>query len=271
MHKVKTDEHTSSSSVHQIMTAYLSSSALFLGVEFKLFDILDGNEQNVQEVSKNLYLEERPTRILLKACVGCGLLEVNDGRYFNKPISSKYLVSSSPSYMGSLAIHQKEHFKNFSGLPEALRENSSITKRVGKKGYNNEGAGANESLDGTKRFIQGLHGGAVAQADILSKSITLSENQYLVDLGCGSGAYSIAIAKDNPNLKITAMDYQAVCDIAKEYVEEEKLMNQIHFQTGDLFKDQWPQGGEVVLLSHVLEGYGQKEAQELLAKITSGA
>lgn len=254
------------STVHKIMTSYLSSTALFLGVEFQLFDLLEEGGKSVQEVSQSLKLQERPTRILLKACVGCGLLQFDNDKYINKPITSQYLVSTSNRYMGALATHQYEHFKNFSKLPEALRENSSITKRVGKKGYNNEGAGENETSEGAKRFIKGLHGGAVVQANKLSKSIKLYE-KHLVDLGCGSGAYSIAIAKDNPNLKITAMDYQTVCNIAKEHVKNEGLENQITFESGDLFKENLPNGGDVVLLSHVLEGYGRHEAQLLLKKI----
>ncbi|MGW8957038.1 methyltransferase [Paenibacillus sp. NPDC055715] len=254
------------SHIHSLMTAYLSSKALFMGLEFGIFDLLDNNTLTVTEISQELTLEERPVRIILKACIGNGLIEQKNGYFSNTYISKRYLVQSSPFYMGYLALHQNQHFNNFSKLSDAIRTNTSITGRVQKKGYANQGAAVNENDEGTKRFVKALHGSAIVQAEALADCCPIHEH-HLVDLGCGSGAYSIAFAKTNPEISVTAMDYPSVLEVAKAHIDEAKLSGHIRLHPGNLFDDELPEKPEAVLISHVLDGYGQEEARKLLERV----
>ncbi|MEN1969184.1 methyltransferase [Lentibacillus sp. N15] len=263
---VKKQLEVEPSAIHSLMTGYLGSKALFLGVETGLFNYLDSQGRTEDEISKELSLKSRPVRILLKACRGAGLVAKTGELYTNTPVSSKFLVKGKETYMGDLALHQSTHFNNFSILSEALRTNTSITGRVGIEGYANEGAGQKEEREGTKKFVKALHGSAIVQAKTLAKECLL-KGEHLADLGCGSGAYSIEIALANPNIKITSMDYPAVCDVASEYVRNANLQDQISFYPGDLFNDPLPTGIDSILLSHVLDGYGRKRSYQLLKRI----
>jgi hypothetical protein len=179
----------SPSQLHHLMTGYLSSKAIFAAVELGVFDALDDADATAEALATRLGLDVRPTRILLTALLGDRLLGREDGRYRNSRTARTFLVSSSPSYMGGFARHQNVHFGNFSRLTDALRTNTSITGRVEKQGYANQGASpAEDRAEGTRRFVHALHGSALLQAESLAAKVTLSGARHLVDLGCGSGA-----------------------------------------------------------------------------------
>lgn len=254
--------------IHQLMTGYLTSKAIFSGLELGLFDALEEQEQTIDTLAAHLGLALRPMRILLTALCGEHII-VCDGEYYrNSKWAVSFLVSSSPKYLGGFATHQNIHFNNFAQLTEALRTNTSITKRVKKDGYSNEGAGAAEArTGGTRRFIQALHGSALLQAEELAAKVPLPNAHQLLDLGCGSGAYSITFAQANPALHIIARDYPAVCEVAKEYIDQSRVSDRVRFSPGDILRDPYPEGCDVVLLSHVLDGYGQERGQHLIQRI----
>ncbi|WP_197233001.1 methyltransferase [Priestia endophytica] len=261
-----TAEKLNPTEVHKLITGFISSKAIFTGINFGLFTLLDKKPKSIEEIGKSLNLQPRPTRILVQSCLGIGLLHKNNGLIHNSSLASAFLVEGKPGYMGNLAKHQEVHYNNFVKLEEALINNTSITGRVKKDGYANEGAGANEDRQGTRTFIKAMHASSVVQAKSLVANSSI-KGQHLLDMGCGSAAYSIEYAKQNPHVKITAVDYGATCEVAKEFVKDQNLENQITFIEGDIFNISLPENIDTVLLSHVLDGYGRDKAFKILKKI----
>jgi SAM-dependent methyltransferase len=254
-----------SARVHGIMTAYLQSKAVFVAVELGLFDALEKGSRTIEELAAELGVERRPTRALLFALHGLQLVSYDGIRYQNSDEASRFLVAGKPEYMGSFAEHQDRHFGNFAKLIKAVRENTSITGRVLKDGYSNQGAATNEGRAGTDRFIQAARVSARLQADSLATTAPLSGARRLLDLGCGSGDYSVAIARSNPDIRIIAMDYPAVCELASRNVAEAGVGDIVDVRAHDILRDPWPEC-DAILLSHVLDGYGPQRAAKLIEK-----
>jgi SAM-dependent methyltransferase len=248
------------------MTAYLQSKAVFVAVELGLFDTLERGGRTVDELAADLGIDKRPTRALVFALHGLQLVSRDGVKYQNTEEASRFLVARKPEYMGSFAEHQDQHFGNFAKLMEAMRENTSLTKRVLKDGYSNQGAATGESRAGTSRFIQAARVSSRLQADNLAATAPLSDVGRLLDLGCGSGDYSVAIARKNPEIRIIAMDYPAVCELASRNVAEAGVGDIVEVRPNDILRDPWPDC-DAILLSHVLDGYGPQRAAQLIEKI----
>lgn len=257
-----------SARVHGIMTAYLQSKAAFVAVELGLFDALEKGSRTIESLAAELGIERRPARALLFALQGLQLVSRDGVKYQNSDEASRFLVTGKPEYMGSFAEHQDRHFGNFSKLTKAIRENTSITGRVLKDGYSNQGAATNEGRAGTDRFIQAARVSSRLQADSLATTAPLSGVGRLLDLGCGSGDYSVAIARKNPEIRIIAMDYPAVCDLAGRNVAEAGVDDIVEVRPNDILRDPWPEC-DAILLSHVLDGYGPERAAKLIEKVYS--
>ncbi|MEN3306317.1 MAG: hypothetical protein V7603_2519 [Micromonosporaceae bacterium] len=69
--------------LHRLMTAYLSSKALFCALQLGVFDALANGPAGAEEVGAKLGLPERSARVLLLALAGEDLVSRMDGRYHN--------------------------------------------------------------------------------------------------------------------------------------------------------------------------------------------
>ncbi|GAA1027944.1 hypothetical protein GCM10009557_11180 [Virgisporangium ochraceum] len=244
--------------LHRLMFGYLSSKALFSAVELGLFDALEERPGTATEVGERLGLPDRSARMLLTALHGERLVDRDErGVFRNAPVASRHLVSTAPEYLGDLAAHQDSHFGRFAHLTKALRDNAPI--RV-------DGDRDHPAFGGPVRFAQVTRAASLMMAGGLAEHTSLKGHSHLVDLGCGSCAYSIALARANPDLRVTAVDRPAVCDMARENVERAGLSDRITVVPGDIFTDTFPDG-DVVLLSNVVEGFDPQRAQDLIGHV----
>lgn len=260
------DEDSGAARVHGMLTAYLQTQVLISALQFGVFEQLEGRSLDVHDLSSRIGVPERPTRALLIALRGLGLLSEDGQEYRNAPDASRYLVRRNPGFMGDFAEHQGVHLANSVELPAAIRSNSSITKRVLKEGYSDQGSGAGEGTVGRERLIGAMRVSARLQADPLAERLDLVSGSTLVDLGCGSGDYLIAIARRHPGVRIIAVDYPAISEIASRNVAAAGLEDRVEFRPGDIMKDLLPEC-DAVHLSHVLDGYGRDQARHLVSKM----
>ena len=71
----------------------------------------------------------------------------------------------------------------------------------------------------------------------------------LLDLGGGSGAYTIEMLRRYPHLQAIVFDFPAVCRIADEMMHQEGLSDRVRTVAGDYEHDTLPAGPDVVLWS----------------------
>lgn len=252
--------------LHGLMTAFLQSKAVFTALDLGVFEALDGSSKTPEALAEELGLEVRPARAVLVALRGLELVTRDDHGYRNGPEASRFLVSGKPEYMGEFAEHQNQHFANFAKLTDAARTNTSITHRVLDKGYSNQGAGAGEGPEGTRRLISAMRVSSRMQAESLAFAAPLAGIRNMIDLGCGSGDYSVALAEHHPDVHITAMDYPAVCALAIRNVEDAGLKGRVEVRPADIMCDPLPEA-DAILLSHVLDGYGREQSIKLVRRI----
>lgn len=255
--------------IHGIFTAFLQSQAVFTAIELGIFEALAEEPGTFDEVAKRVGLNVRPVRALLIALEGLRLVETLGASYRNSDEASKYLVASSPDFMGKFAEHQRVHFKNFYDLPSAARNNTSVTKRVLRDGYSNQGSGLHEGDEGRARFLEAARVSSRIQAGKLARALQLSPGSTIVDLGCGSGDYSIAIAKQHPTVHVYAMDYPAAAEIAARNIVQADLADRVTVLPGDIAVDDLP-CTDAALFCHVLDGYGRAQAKLLIEKVVNG-
>jgi acetylserotonin N-methyltransferase len=85
----------------------------------------------------------------------------------------------------------------------------------------------------------------------------------LLDVGAGSGAFSIALAERYPDMHCTLMDLQAMCDVAMEYVVAHNLTGRIDSSATDMFRQPWPKGYEAIFLSNILHDWSAETCAKL--------
>jgi hypothetical protein len=246
--------------LHRLMTAYLASKALFSAMELGIFDALEKGPATAEELGEQIGLAGRPARSLLLALLGEKLVRRDGDIYRNEPIASTFLVSASPQYMGALAAHQGTHYDKLAQLTNSLKQDKPV-----RTGDNYSGAFGDDKA-WARRWAEITRASSLLMAENLASQAALEGRSHLVDLGCASCAYSIALAKANPGLRITSVDQPGVAEVAAEFVAAEGLSGQITVHGANIFADTFPDC-DTALLSHVIQGFERDRSRALINHI----
>ena len=90
----------------------------------------------------------------------------------------------------------------------------------------------------------------------MAKRVSLGDRKRLLDVGGGSGAYTLAFCAANPQLKATILDFPQTVETAKRYVREAGLTDRVAHLAGNAIATEWPAGHDVVLMSYVWSAVG---------------
>lgn len=93
----------------------------------------------------------------------------------------------------------------------------------------------------------------------------------LLDVGGGSGAYAIAFAQANPEPRAEVLDLAPVCRIADRHIREAGLEARVQTKTGDLTKDEFGAGYDLILLSAICHMLSEEENLDLLKRCRRAA
>ncbi len=94
---------------------------------------------------------------------------------------------------------------------------------------------------GGERFSSAQHTGSLGPARLLAKRLDLKDRLKLLDVGGGSGAYSIAFCAESAT-SATILDFPETVDTAKRYAREAGQSGRIAHRRGQRDQSRVAQG-----------------------------
>lgn len=240
----------------RLASAFYGSCVLFSASDAGIFDVLDElGSADGATVASRCGLNERAATLLLNACVAVDLLDTEDGFYRNRPDVSAFLVSGKPGDMSQAIRYNRDVYPAWGRLRELVRTG----KPVEAPSLHLGGDTAR-----TREFVLAMHGRAMAIGRGVIPALDLSECKRLLDVGGGSGAYSILAAQANPHLHATVLDLPEVGRIAAELIRDAGLSERVEIMPGDYRQTPFPQGNDAVLFFGVLHQESAASIRALL-------
>jgi 3-hydroxy-5-methyl-1-naphthoate 3-O-methyltransferase len=237
----------------ETIRGFMASRTILTALELDLFTAV-GEGGAASQISARIQGAPRATEMLLNALVSLKLLAKKDGVYTNTPVAARFFVEGTPDSARMGQLHMANLWKRWSTLTEAVREGTSISLR------------ANDlSL---KPFIAAMDVNARGRAGAVAQAVQLNGTKNMLDLGGGSGAYSIAFAKAAPELQAEVLDLADVLPIAEEHVRKAGLTDRIRMRAGDMLTAPLEPGKyDLVLLSAICHMFSPQENQQLLRRV----
>ncbi|MFJ9323276.1 methyltransferase [Streptomyces globisporus] len=208
-----------------------------------------------------LDLEERPVEQLVTACAALGLLRREGEGYRNTPMTTRHLLRGGEDYVGGwVEIVSRHDYPGWLRLDEALRTNRPTAWDSERRDslFDDENPVVVES------FWEGMSAISRPTARMLARTVDLSGDLSLLDVGGGGGAYAIELSRAYPSLRTTVFDLPFVCDLTQKKVEQAGFADRISFAGGDFFSDPLPTGQDVVLLSMILHDWDVDQCKGIL-------
>jgi precorrin-6B methylase 2 len=246
--------------IMQMAWGYAPPLIMESAIRNKVFDTLDAGPKTIDEVAAATGASPRGLRAIMNALVGFEFLKKTGDRYELTPESSTFLVSTKPSYLGGMVAHTSQRL-----IPHWLHLSEVVATGKPAKSVN--------QADGGEAFFQELVSNifpmSYAPAKALAAHLALGESGppvRVLDLGAGSGVWSIAIAQSSPRVQVTAVDWPGVLPITQKHADRFGVGDRYTMIPGDLGKVDFGSGHNVVTIGHILHSEGAERSKKLLRK-----
>jgi SAM-dependent methyltransferase len=241
--------------IREIAVAFQKSRILLSGFELDIFTNIDESGTSNDEIAGHLQLDEHACERLLNALVSLGFLGKKNELFFNTPESFTFLSKRGPEYMGGL-MHTNHLWNTWSHLTEVVKTGTSAhSSEINARG--------DEWL---VSFITAMHDRAIKQASQQLADLDLTGIKSVLDVGGGSGAFSMEFVKMKPEVEATVFDLPNVVPITKRFIEKEGFSDWIKTYTGDYTTDDLPTGFDLVFLSAIIHSNSLGVNQQLIRK-----
>jgi len=245
--------------ISAITYGFMASKALFAALELDLFTRIARGVDLLPALARATNIRENRLLTLLTALKSLGLITERNGHFTNAPATAQYLVAGAPGDFRDYVrlVNGVFGYESFRHLGVALRGERIFPD----KGFY-EGLIYNAGIGG-EQFSSAQHAGSLGPARLMAKRIDLGGRKRMLDVGGGSGAYTLAFCTANPHLTATILDFPQTMGTAKRFAEDAGLAARISHVAGNAVSTDWPTGQDVILMSYLWSAVGDSDAAVL--------
>jgi len=236
--------------------AFQESRVLLTAIELDVFSAV-GDGATASQVAGRIGADPRATEMLLNALAAIGALAKRENIFYNTPATAEHLAGPGSQRAG--LMHTVNLWERWSTLTAAVRAGTAVWRRRQDV----------SETEWTEAFIAAMHRNALLRAPEVIKAIDARNVRRLLDVGGGSGAYSIAFAREYPQLEAEILDRPQVLPLALGYIREAGLEGRIRVRAGDLRADQFGTGYDLVLVFAICHMLSPEENRDLFRRIFS--
>lgn len=239
-------------------SAFYDSCVLFTATDLGVFaHLAAGGPSDAARVARELDVDERAARLLLDACVALGLLEKDNDYYSNTPEADAFLVAGRPGDLTGALRYNRDVYPAWGKLTDFARSGHPVEPPELH-------LGADE--DRTRTFVNAMHGRAMGIGRAVVPCLDLGGARRLLDVGGGSGAYSVLIAREYPEMECTVLDLPGIVAVSREIIAREGMADRVSVLPGDYHATPFPEGNDAVIFFGVLHQEDPENISELAAR-----
>jgi acetylserotonin N-methyltransferase len=233
-------------------------AAIVVADEAGVFSALDKHSATITELAANLDFDERATGVLLRLLGSLGILTQRFGRFQLTDEARVYLVRSTPFYWGHMMRVAVSDWHRTTLLAKLKQKGSD--RAAGPEGTphvmgtgraSDNWAAGNVSLEQAQGIAARMHSHSLPAAIGAARNYDFSGIRRVLDVGGGSGCFTIAMAQRHPELHCTIMELPAMCEVAQGYIRAGDASDRVDTVAVDIFRQSWPRGYDAMFFSNI--------------------
>jgi len=249
-------------SVFEMALAALQTNALVAAVELDLFTAIGRGDSDVQFLAKSTGNSSRGLRIVLDLLARIGFLDKNRGLYTLSPLASQFLSTDSPDYIGGMVLAMQS---------QRQREEGHLLAQTVRTGKPPE-ADPGDLEQFFAQLVDPLFKVSAVASDVAARAICGHSGRRglrVLDIGAGSGVWSIAIARRDSHSRVTVVDSPVVIEkVTRRFTAREGVAEQYDYLPGNFREVPFEESAyDVAVLGHICHGEGQQRSRELFGRI----
>jgi (2Fe-2S) ferredoxin/predicted O-methyltransferase YrrM len=239
--------------LNEMIRGFMPSRCVLTALELDIFTAV-GDGANAEQVGTRIHANARAAGILLGALVSLGLLAKTGDEYKNTPETARFFVQGSKDNQRNGLLHSANIWHRWSTLTEVVRRGTHIP------------IDAASTPEWTTNFIAGMQRNSKDRAPLIVKALGTTGVRRILDLGGGSGSYSIAFAKASPEAQCEILDLPEVVPLTTEYVSKAGVAEQVSIRAGDMLHDDFGSGYDIVMLNAICHMFSEEQNLDIFRR-----
>lgn len=241
--------------IRSLASGYWIAWAIQEAVHLNVVSSLADAPATDSELAERLCLEPTSTRLLLETLVANGLLTRSAAGVHAVPEATRLALVPGAALDQTGII---EHYRGDRWIAQDF-------EKAFQPGFKPPGGGYKlpESLDDR---INAAHSTGLIQAKLLIPQLDLAGQRRVLDLGGGSGAYSLTMAEANPDLTATIVERGYMAEGARKKVAAQSLESRIQVIDGDFLEVDFGGRYSTALVSNIIHIVHEETSRALFAR-----
>lgn len=211
-----------------------TAAALRAALETGLVSLLVARPLGAEALARELGLDARATALVLEVLASAGYAARTAGHYAATPTLALF---ASMATMGGAFL---------------LWDQTTAFLQTGASVQLPRGSGAGEREASYARAVELLRGLFTSPARELAAGLALEPGAAILDVGCGSGIWSLSLLERHPDARVTGLDFPQVVEHFRGVAERCGLRDRVDVLAGDMHEVPLPAGAfDVILLANV--------------------
>ncbi len=243
----------------ELGAAFTKSRVLLTAADLDIFTKLAAGPATVEALCRTEGWSPRALRILLDALSALGMVQrSSEGSYGMDERIASLLAKGGEGSILPMIVHRARMWESWSELTDMVTRKDEKPPSTAKRP---------RSQEEMEAFIGAMHVVGRKMAETVTESVDLSGFTRLLDVGGGSGTYTMAFLNRAPHMTATLLDRPEVIEMARRRLKDEGFIDRVELVAGDYNTDEMPPGHDVALLSAVIHINGRKENRDLMGRI----
>ncbi len=246
--------------IFEIAQGFMVSKHLFAASELGLFEALGEGPADLDGLAARIGLTRRTARISADAMVAIGLLERHGDQYTNSPVAAMFLAGVTPADLRPLL---------------KLWDQLSYPAWQDLAGTLGRGRPTHEIFEIDDELVPvvsaGIEAATAGACHALPEAAALPPGSRVLDIGGGTGSWSIALAAADPTLTATVFELASVARVARERARGTAYSDRVDVHDGDVLADDLPAGFDAFLVANLVHYYTPETNTAILRRIRAAA
>ena len=250
------DKRVDTTRLQKMARAYTASAVLYAALDVSLFTHVSGGQNS--EISLIEATGLRPVDVdrLVSCALSLELLDWEGDHLVNSPDVEAYLVEGKARYAGAWMMFTRPDVEGWFEMTQKMREPESS-----KLGMYQE-----LTVDSARKYHRATSSIGFGAARRFVKTVDLSSRHHLLDLGGGSGAYSITAVENFKELRATVLDLPPVVVATQEYIADAGVEDRVKTVGADFTTGEFPSPVDVIVMASNLPIYDGEVVSDVVAR-----
>jgi len=252
---------TANTELVDMAMSYSRSYILCAAARLGIADALGNEERSVEEIALACNAKAASLYRLLRALAVLGITTETSPRHFALTSFGQPLRKDAPNSVWASVVFWSDLLADsWAHLTDCIRTGNTAMQVMQQQGITSRWAAAPDGSD----IFRAVMGTAPTEDYLpIAKQWDFASRRVIADLGGGGGSLLTAILSTSPHLKGMLVDRPESIEAAKPRFQSGDIADRCKLIVADL-RTEVPSGADTYILKHVLHGYTDEAAAELL-------